>query len=318
MTGGYMNIVYRHINKTNGKIYVGQTSKTLNERCGLEGYGYLYSNGKTSNNKFANAIRKYGWENFDHEILKENLNDDDADYWENYYINEFDSIKNGYNSISGGKKYKKFSDEVKKKISESQKGKIVSREIIEKAKATYKKHKEEGLIKKKIVSEETRQKISAAKKGKKLSEEHRRKLSESSPRISRPISEEQKAMVSNIVFQFDLNGNFIREFKSAIEAGRMFNNSHIYRAANGSRKTANGSIWIYKKDFSKDLLEEKIRKAKEDKFESRKLKVFQYKLDGTLVKIWDSVNDVKRKYGTSFCKCLKRKRIYCKWLFLVL
>ena len=54
------------------------------------------------------------------------------------------------------------------------------------------------------------------------------------------------------------------------------------------------------------MLDVKIRNANHDKTESRTLKVFQYTLDGELVKVWDSVNDARRKYG-DICKCLKKK-----------
>ena len=60
--------IYKHTNKINGKIYIGQTHyKNVNERF-KNGLGYKRSDGKYS--YFWEAIQKYGWNNFSHEILE--------------------------------------------------------------------------------------------------------------------------------------------------------------------------------------------------------------------------------------------------------
>ena len=87
--------VYRHI-APNGKSYIGITKQyPVNGRWG-QGSGYA------GQKKFYNAIKRYGWENFRHEILKENLDEKSASFWEKYYILEFDSIDKGYNVDKGG------------------------------------------------------------------------------------------------------------------------------------------------------------------------------------------------------------------------
>lgn len=55
---------------------------------------------------------------------------------------------------------------------------------------------------------------------------------------------------SKAVLQFDLNGNFIKEYPSTSEIGRQLNFviSNISRCCNGLRKTANGYIWKYKNE----------------------------------------------------------------------
>lgn len=64
------------------------------------------------------AIEKYGWENFIHKILCETNNKYIAGEMEKYYIEEFDSINNGYNIQSGG-----FKDFVGRKLTEDEKQK---------------------------------------------------------------------------------------------------------------------------------------------------------------------------------------------------
>ena len=56
--------IYCHTNKINGKKYIGQTHD-YQKRCQPSNY-----KGCT---KFYYAILKYGWENFSHEILEQNL-----------------------------------------------------------------------------------------------------------------------------------------------------------------------------------------------------------------------------------------------------
>ena len=104
-------VVYIHINKINNKVYVGQT-KSIKNRWKLNGIDYqksLY---------FYNAIQKYGWDNFEHKILKENLSKDEADYWEDYYINYYSSLDHnkGYNIRHGGS-HGALSEETKQKLS---------------------------------------------------------------------------------------------------------------------------------------------------------------------------------------------------------
>lgn len=113
--------VYAHINKINGKIYVGITKRSVEERWN-NGYGYIGCS------YFYNAIQKYGWDNFDHIIIASNLTEEEASNYEIELIEECD-LRNpdyGYNLKSGG--YNNYndnrvtSDELRKKLSEAHKG----------------------------------------------------------------------------------------------------------------------------------------------------------------------------------------------------
>lgn len=62
-----MYILYEHVNKQNQKRYIGITSKTLEERSGSNGRRYYDSP------KFWKAIQKYGWDNFEHNVILSQL-----------------------------------------------------------------------------------------------------------------------------------------------------------------------------------------------------------------------------------------------------
>lgn len=87
--------VYLFKNTINGKVYIGQT-KNLKKRCSEGNY--------RSSPYFYSAIQKYGWEKFSHSILKKGLSLEEADYWEVYYIKEYQSTNPsyGYNLSQGG------------------------------------------------------------------------------------------------------------------------------------------------------------------------------------------------------------------------
>ena len=76
---------------------------------------------KRSKTKFHNALRKYG-DAFVWEVI-EKVDIELLDVRENFWITKFDSIRNGYNSTTGGSYNKVFSKESRAKMSAWQKGK---------------------------------------------------------------------------------------------------------------------------------------------------------------------------------------------------
>ena len=82
------------------KYYVGQTIGTMEQRAKKDGRGYCWAN-PNCNNKFANSIRKWGWDAFEGRVLEE-VYEEDLNELEKFYIEYFDSFKNGYNTTLGG------------------------------------------------------------------------------------------------------------------------------------------------------------------------------------------------------------------------
>ncbi len=125
--------VYMHKNKINNKIYIGQT-KDIQTRWSYNGEMYRGSV------YFYHAIQKYGWNNFEHIILEENLTKEKADFWEKYYIDFYNTMdpKNGYNLKSGGLN-SQLNDISKKKISNTKKSQYNNIEYKEKMKKLHRK-----------------------------------------------------------------------------------------------------------------------------------------------------------------------------------
>ena len=106
-------IIYKATNLVNGKIYIGQTTRTLQER--KKSHNQLAKRGTPY---FRKAIIKYGINNFKWQVICICPNIDSLNDQEQYYIAYYDSMNKGYNLTSGGLNYI-MSEKSKKKMSES-------------------------------------------------------------------------------------------------------------------------------------------------------------------------------------------------------
>ena len=204
--------VYKHTTPS-GKVYIGITSRKPKERWD-SGWGYF------SQSYFYNAINKYGWNNIKHEILFNNLTEEEAYIKEKELIKLYKSNirKYGYNISSGGEKSAfgiKMTKERKQKISQRLKGRKVN--------------------------DETKQKISKANKGINngmFGKNHNDK-------IKQYISE----CASKRVACYDKNDNLIKIYNSikeaTLELTNKINQSSISAVCKGKRKTAYGYKWKY-------------------------------------------------------------------------
>lgn len=88
--------VYKHTNKTNGKVYIGITRQRV-ERRWQNGHGY-------AGTYFGNAVAKYGWDGFAHEVLFSGLPKVAACIIEQAAIATYHSNEreHGYNISMGG------------------------------------------------------------------------------------------------------------------------------------------------------------------------------------------------------------------------
>lgn len=157
------------------KRYIGVTKQKPMSRWRTDGSGYKDSK------YFWNAIQKYGWDNFQHEILFENLTQEEAEQKEIELISYYKSNqrKFGYNIANGGNCVGTVSEETRLKISYAN---------THRSEETREKLRQAMLGKK--LSDETKRKMSESRMGYKFSEESRKKISES--RKGKPMSDEAK------------------------------------------------------------------------------------------------------------------------------
>ena len=263
-------IIYKIENKINGKIYIGQTTRTFYER-----YGGDIRN--THNEHLKRSIDYYGIESFEiDECVCKCETKEELDRVEQFYIYVYDSAnpEHGYNLTFGGEGGTP-NEETRKKISEALSGEKnpmygknpedymtpetikIKREKLSKANSG-----ENSYWWGKHLSEETKKKISKANSGensgmwgKKISEEHKRKISETHK--GKPLSDEHKKKLrkkhknSKSIVQLDKEGNFVKEFSYISEASRELNIAcqSISACCKGRRKSAGGYVWKYLDDF---------------------------------------------------------------------
>lgn len=103
-------IVYKHTSPS-GKVYIGITKRKPEKRWD-NGKGYAHSPHMRA------AINKYGWENFEHEVLLAGLTKEEAEAAEIRLIAEYRSNdrRYGYNADAGGSAPGRMSEETRRKI----------------------------------------------------------------------------------------------------------------------------------------------------------------------------------------------------------
>lgn len=140
--------VYVHINKDNGKKYVGITSKPKVEHRWNGGRGYK------ENTHFYAAIQKYGWDGFEHIVLFDGLSESQAKAMECHLIDSWNTqdSANGYNMTSGGDGTLGYhpSAETRQKLSNARRKENLSEETL--------RRRSDGLM------------------GRKFSDEHKRRI----------------------------------------------------------------------------------------------------------------------------------------------
>ncbi len=219
-----MYTVYKHINKLNGKVYIGQTALTV-ERRWRNGKGYKIG-------IFRKAIEKYGWDNFEHIIIKEGLTKEEANLLESSLIKEYKELGISYNITDGGEGALgyKHTEETRKKMSLRNSGKRVPEHVKVMVSARFKDTP---------LTDEHKIKISIALKGKAKSEEAKLKMK---------LNHNYHDLVE--IIKCDKEGNIICIYPSIADASRDTGvlQTHISRCARGKRKSAGGFKWMYRNE----------------------------------------------------------------------
>lgn len=211
--------VYMHVNKTNGKKYVGITCQKNPKARWHNGEGYRQQR------RFYNAIKCYGFDGFEHIILENGLTKEEAETKEQEYIRKHKSndLRYGYNIENGGH-VNKYTEEQRRHMSAVKMGGIASEET------------------KKKMSESHKGLSPAWLTGRKASDETKAKMSKSRSGPRNPKARK--------VYQYDLQGNFIAEYEYMDlikDALGITSTSHISRCCLGQRKKAHNFMWSYER-----------------------------------------------------------------------
>ena len=207
-------IIYAFKNKTNGKIYVGQTINTFRYRT----MQHLRSN----QTYFDKALNKYGIEGFEYKIIDTAQNPVELNKKEIYWIDKLNSLKpNGYNLCAGGKTSSGYRHtyESKRKMS-----------VTKKKLGSMKGNKNHYYGKNH--TEEIKQKMKKAWEN----EERLAKLKKHNENLDRTY---QQKKVTNVD-----TGEVFNSIKEAAEKYSL-KETHISRVCRGKRKTTGGFRWEY-------------------------------------------------------------------------
>lgn len=220
---------YIYLIRKNGEPkYVGLTTLSIEERW------KKHQSNANSNSVFIlhQALRKYGIENFSIEQVEKHENatlSEREQYWIKYYNTH--CSQGGYNMTYGGET-----------AADSTKRKCYQYDI----EGNYLKEFESvSSACREVSGQSTVANILKAIKGAVRIAYGYRWSYEKVDKL--PPIENKHTGVKKPVYQFDLQGNFIQQYKSAAEAARALGRQAgtIRNAATGQRKTAYGYIWSY-------------------------------------------------------------------------
>lgn len=195
------------ITNPKGKIYIGQTID-IQRRV----YQYEKFNCKEQP-KLYNSLKKYGFENHKIELIYE-CDIESLTFFERYYQELYNSTENDNLNcflVTTADKSGRHTEETKRKMSESAKGKKKSVEHIAKLPQNQKGYK-----------------------GKKRSEQTKLKQSLNSGK-------------ARVVYQYTKGNDFIKEWRNVTEAEKAYSINNISGVALGKLKTCGGFKWSYHK-----------------------------------------------------------------------
>ena len=211
--------IYRITCKINGKQYVGQTIKKVS---------YRFNEHARANSPLGEAIRQYGRENFEIEVLEECYSYAELNAAEKKWIQESNcKVPNGYNRTDGGDGLlnpvkdtrekmaaasmgnkrglgRKHTEDEKRRIRETQIGRVFSED--------HKRKIAEAKTGTKL-SQKTKDNMSKSRKGKKFTQSHKDKIAAARRAYWRRLKvTKENADAAASMVNFEMIKNFLPKF----------------------------------------------------------------------------------------------------------
>lgn len=272
-----LNYIYKIVNKTNGKIYIGKTTYTIAYRWTQHVSAATSDKEKDDYNYLLHkAIRKYGVDNFVVEVIEEIENELQLSSREMYWISYYNSCileedSNGYNMTYGGEGASKIN---KQKIYQLWNKGFGSLEI----------------------AKQTGHHSTSVKN-----------ILETLEGYSKEIDFARNT--GNAVFQYSENGELINSYPSVSYAARQVgvDPSVISKCCHGQKQSAAGFFWSFS-------AEQRFEPKKLKTWHA--YRVGQYTLENELVREYNSLSEAIRAMGKKQSKYIKeccegkRKEMY--------
>ena len=254
-------IIYKVKNLINGKIYIGQTIRTLDQRK-KDHFKHIRAG---SNVYFHKALRKYGDNNFEWKIIDKAENIEELNDLEIRYIKEYNSFidyddSNGYNMTEGGMN--------------SRPSEITKQILREYALEQFKHgHPNKGKTLEEIhgkdKANEIKKKLRNANLGKSLSRDTKIKIKKSN--LGKSVTDKFREKMRDIVTGRKHN----QETRDKISKSLIGNKRHLGHTHSKATR-------------------EQISKSRRDQPAHNRMKVCQINKEGNVIKIWDTITEAQQ------------------------
>lgn len=265
--------IYKATNKVNGKSYIGQT---VNYRSRVWQHKRCY---EKEDCKFHDAIKEFGFDNFEWQILETCESKEKAKILEYKYIELYDSYRNGYNENKGGV----GGHNARAIVCLTLEGKFVKRYD-----SAGNAEKEDGFCNSDV--------LISCKSNSRTCKGYMFMFEDEYEHLGAREYIKPNSKCRKKVVQCDLNGNLIARYDSVQEAAEKTaaNRTTISGVLLKKYKSANGFIFVYEEDFPiKDLSIYKRKKK------GRKVAQVDIK-SGDIINVYDRMADAGRALGVNY------------------
>ena len=299
-----MGYIYKIYNDINDKVYIGQTKKTIEYRFKEHFRQSQYEKeGIRPPTYFHNAINKYGKEHFfitevekcDNSLLNER---------ERYWIKQYDSYNNGYNSTIGGQFESQISN-IKKVIQYDLEGNFKT--IFNSSEEAAKEVGIDASYVRAACNPNTTNKSAGQYQWRYYTENYPLKISSITGKSGKPKIK---------VKQYDLKGNYIKTFNSASDAAKATNQTrrNISLACEKKQCKAGNYQWRYETDSNipNNLIAERL-----SKYCKPLIPILQKDKQGNIIKEWSSIIEAAEQLQLDAKKigltCEQKHKTYNKY-----